>query len=530
MESNPLSRALSHKHITLPKILSDLTHASFVLLDKQVTSDKIEKLFPLTSNKKALKLKKSKVKKNTPKKVGVVFSGGQAPGGHNVIWGLEEALRKIHKDSVLYGFIGGPIGFLENKHIKLTEDLIAPYHNLGGFNLIGSGRDKIETPEDLNKALDTANKLDLDGFVIIGGDDSNTNAAYLAEHFKSKNCKTIVIGVPKTIDGDLQNDYVDISFGFDTACRLYSELVGNILTDVESSMKYYHFIKLMGRAASHVTLEVGLQTQPNLVLIGEEIKEKKLSLDNIIESICNLIIKRTSLLKNYGVILIPEGLIDFIPEFSLLIEELNFHLAEDPSLNNTSILEKLKPEVQSFFKKLPESIQVQLLLDRDPHGNIQLAKIDTEDLLIEMTKNKLNEKKYKGQFRPISHYFGYEGRSANPSPFDAEYTFALGQCSALLINEKHSGYMACIKNLKKSSQDWEVYAIPITSLLNIEERHGKQKPVIKKALVDLNGNLFKYFDQLRDSWQFEDHYNAPGPIQYFGSEAICKTKNFTIQL
>lgn len=526
MESNPLSKALVYKKMTLPKILDDLSKVSFEVYKESKNSEQVQKTFPETSNKPYIKLQKKSDRHRSLKKVGVLFSGGQAPGGHNVIWGLSEALLKLHPNLTLIGFLGGPSGFIQKKYIELSKEEITPFHNLGGFNMIGSGRDKIETLEDLEKAKKTAEGLQLDGLVIIGGDDSNTNAAILAEYFKNTQCKTSVIGVPKTIDGDLQNEYVNIPFGFDTACKLYSELVGNILTDALSSKKYYHFIKLMGRSASHVTLEVGLQTQPNLILIGEEIRAKKITLDQIVDQISNLIIKRFEVGKNFGVILIPEGLVDFIPSFEILNQEINTLLAN----NQEKIEDQLSVPSKELFQSLPKNIRDQLLMERDPHGNIQLAKINTQDLLIEMAQERLKKLQFKGKFSPVSHYFGYEGRASNPSPFDAEYTFSLGYCAALLLHFDYSGYMACIRGLKNKAKKWDLYGLPITSFLNFENRHGKEKPVIAKALVDLNSQIFHHFQEKRDQWLFEDLYNAPGPIQYFGDDSLCNTRNFTLNL
>lgn len=524
MESNPLTKALLHRKMIQPEILKDPSRVSFEVHKDSQNKEEIQKAFPHTSNKPYIKLQNKQQKHRDLKTIGVLFSGGQAPGGHNVIWGLSETLTKLHPNHKLLGFLRGPAGFLNKKYIQLSQDNIASFHNLGGFNMIGSGRDKIETDEDLQKAKKVAEELNLDGLVIIGGDDSNTNAAILAEYFKKTNCETSVVGAPKTIDGDLQNEYINVPFGFDTACKLYSELVGNILTDALSSQKYYHFIKLMGRSASHVTLEVGLQTQPNLIFIGEEVQEKKITLDQIVDQITDLVIKRHEKSKNFGVVLIPEGLIDFIPSFTILNNEINALISK----NENEIAAQLTPESQKLFHSLPKQIQNQLLMERDPHGNIQLAKINTQDLLMEMVKTKLESLKFNGQFNPISHYFGYEGRASNPTPFDAEYTFSLGCCAALLLHFNYSGYMACIRGLKNKAEKWDVYGLPITSFLNFEKRHGKEKPVIAKALVDLNSEIFHHFEQKRNQWLFDDLYNAPGPIQYFGDDSLCNIRNFTL--
>lgn len=533
MKLNPLSEALLSKSVHRPVIFSNIESIDFV--DQKLTAlpEEIAPFFDQLNNQPFLKLKPRPHHNQTPLTVGVVFSGGQAPGGHNVVWGLYETLKRIHPDSKLLGFLDGPSALIEGRYKEITKETLDKYRNLGGFNMIGSGRTKIESQEQLEKAFKTAQHLKLDGFVIIGGDDSNTNAAILAQYFKKHGAKTAVCGVPKTIDGDLQNDYIEISFGFDTACKLYSELIGNILTDAISAKKYYHFIKLMGRSASHIALECALQTHPNLVFIGEEVLDKKYSLSDIIDQIVELIILRASKGKNYGVVLIPEGLIDFIPSFIELNHHLN-HLLVAQQNTSEDFIKKLPASSYHFFKSLPENIQRQLLLDRDPHGNIQLAKIDTHKLLIEMTEKALDKAKekglYQGKFNPHSHYFGYEGRCANPSSFDAEYTHALGCTAALLIRGKHTGYLACVKNLKQRSDDWEIHGVPIASLLNIEQRHGENKPVIKKALVDLKGKHFKKLKAEEKDWLIDDHYNAPGPIQHFGDKKICETRNHLLDL
>ncbi|MCH9632993.1 MAG: Pyrophosphate--fructose 6-phosphate 1-phosphotransferase [Chlamydiae bacterium] len=534
MKLNPLNQALLQKSIERPKLLTHLNEVEFIAKETAVTPKEVTPYFEHIKDLPYLKLKPQKRKDSSPKIVGVVFSGGQAPGGHNVIWGLYEALKKINSSSKLLGFLGGPSGLLDERYIEITKELLDKHRNLGGFNMIGSGRTKIASPDQLKQATKVAKHLNLDGFVIIGGDDSNTNAAILAQHFKENNCKTAVAGVPKTIDGDLHNDYIEISFGFDTACKLYSELIGNILTDAISAKKYYHFIKLMGRSASHIALECALQTRPNLVFIGEEILKNKTCLSDIIDEIANMVIKRSEKGKDYGVVLIPEGLIDFIPSFKLLNDELNSLLAHNEDLNAQNVSGHLSEKAKDFFELLPSNIQQQLMLDRDPHGNIQLAKIETHKLLIEMTAKRLDcakkSEQYFGKFNPLPHYFGYEGRCANPTCFDAEYTYALGAAAATLIQSNHSGYIACVKGLKGRAKDWDIYGIPITSLMNIEHRHGKDKAVIKKALVETEGAHFKMLEEKRSSWLIEDHYNAPGPIQYFGDAKICESRNHILEL
>lgn len=443
--------------------------------------------------------------KAEPLKVGVVLSGGQAAGGHNVICGLYRALKELNVASSLIGFLDGPKGIVENKYKTLDEAIIAKFLNSGGFDMIGSGRTKIETPEQFQKALEACKGLD--GLVIIGGDDSNTNAALLAEYFLSKGSKTTVVGVPKTIDGDLANEYIEIPFGFDTACKVYSEMIGNILKDTLSAKKYWYFIKLMGRSASHITLECGYQTHPNLTLIAEE----ETPLNTLIERITTLIETRAKLGKNYGVILIPEGLIEFIPELKSLVSALN--KTQDPA--------SLPSDLKALFFSLPESIQKQLTLDRDPHGNIQVSKIDTERFLIELVKAKSNV-----DFSSQPLFFGYEGRSAFPSPFDSEYCYALGTLAALLIAHKATGTIAAIQNLKKPVSEWTIAGVPLISLMHIEERKGEKKPVIAKKLVDLNGSLYKRFKELEASWH--DDYQSPGPIQYFGPQELVDRRTFTV--
>jgi diphosphate-dependent phosphofructokinase len=521
----------------LPKILEDISKLSLDFKEKTTAIENVEelkKIFPNTFGGQIVNFKQSKErsKKLKPLIVGVVFSGGQASGGHNVISGLFDALKKINPESKLYGYLNGPSGVVECKFIELEKDIIDNYRNLGGFDLIGSGRTKIETDEQLEASMKCVKNLKLDGLVIIGGDDSNTNAAILAEYFKKNNIATKVIGIPKTIDGDLRSEEVEISFGFDTACKVYSELIGNISRDAISAKKYYHFIKLMGRSASHIALECALQTHPNIVLIGEEILEKKKTLNIVTKKIADVIEKRGEQGKNYGVILIPEGVIEFIPEFKKLISELNKLLATgektEKEFNNLKTEnEKIKyiktflsEESLNCFDSLPSSIQEQLLLDRDPHGNVKVSQIETEKLFIETVKKELKNRGYEGKFEALAHFFGYEGRSGMPSNFDANYCYSLGFAAALLISEGLTGYMSCIGNLTQDIDKWVPKGIPITSLMNLEIRHAKQKPVIKKALVELDSKAFKYFSENREKWSFEDLYMYPGAIQYFGDKEI----------
>ncbi|WOH09728.1 hypothetical protein DCAR_0729186 [Daucus carota subsp. sativus] len=453
-------------------------------------------------------------------KIGVVLSGGQAPGGHNVISGIYDYLQDRCKGSTLYGFNGGPAGIMKCKYVTLTSEYIYPYRNQGGFDMICSGRDKIESPEQFKQAQETAKKLDLDGLVVIGGDDSNTNACLLAENFRSNNLKTRVIGCPKTIDGDLKCKEVPTSFGFDTACKIYAEMIGNVMTDARSTGKYYHFVRLMGRAASHITLECALQTHPNITLVGEEVASKKETLKNVTDYIADVVCKRGELGYNYGVILVPEGLIDFIPEVQHLIAELNEILASDVVDEGGLWKKKLAPQTLELFELLPPAIQDQLMLERDPHGNVQVAKIETEKMLIQMVETELEQRKqaglYKGQFKGQSHFFGYEGRCGLPSNFDATYCYALGYGAGALLHSGKTGLISSVGNLAAPVEEWTVGGTALTSLMDVERRHGKFKPVIKKAMVELDGAPFKKFASLREEWARTNCYISPGPIQFVG--------------
>ncbi|MES2344981.1 MAG: diphosphate--fructose-6-phosphate 1-phosphotransferase [Chlamydiota bacterium] len=520
MEESLLQRQRRDYVLLLPKILDDLTAVEFnksapVIVSKD--SEALKKLFPKTYEQPLVSAKKGIQRLKKPLRVGVVFSGGQAAGGHNVIAGLFDALKKLDSESCLFGFLNGPNGIIDNKYQELTEELIAFYRNQGGFELIGSGRAKIETDAQLESSLKAVSSLNLDGLVIIGGDDSNTNAAVLAEYFLQKGCSAKVIGVPKTIDGDLKNAHVSISFGFDTACKCYSEMIGNIARDALSAKKYYHFIKLMGRSASHIALECALATQPNYTWIGEEVAAKKMTLKQIVDIMKDLIEKRAEIGKTYGVILIPEGLIEFIPEIGALIRELNA-LGEVPDVRAT-----LSTDALACFDMLPSDIQQQLLLDRDPHGNVQVSLIETERLLIEMIKRS-----YSGKFSAVSHFFGYEGRAAFPSNFDSHYCYALGCTAALLIDEGLTGYMCCIKNLVEPVEKWEIGGIPLTMLMHLEMRKGKMKPVIQKALVNLKGNPFQRFSRIREDLMLQDTYRFPGPMQFFGNKSLTDTIPITL--
>ena len=497
----------------LPTILQDLDSVHFLKEEAPPCLPEIASLFPLFANLPVLKAAKTNKKKPSPLRVGVVFSGGPAPGGHNVISALFDATR----DGTLIGFLDGPAGILEGSYREIVEEEIDGYRNLGGFDLLGSGRIKIESPKEMEKAFLTCKNLLLDGLVVIGGDDSNTNAAILADFFKKKGGHTTVVGIPKTIDADLKNDYIATSFGFDTASRVYSEIIGNICKDTISSKKYTHFIKLMGRAASHITLECALATQPNYTLIGEEIRESKKTLFDIVLELTDLIIKRADIGKPYNVILIPEGLIQFIPEISILIEEIDLLLAE----KETS-LEKLSPASKRCFNYLPKIIQEQLLLERDSHGNFPLSAVETDKLLSDLVSRELQKRKeegsFTGSFSPLLNFLGYEGRAALPSNFDADYCYSLGLTVALLIRAKASGYIAFIKNLDKDVASWAPGAIPIACLMQMEVRGGVSKPVIEKALVDLEGNAFKYFKAKRELWTTDDQYRSPGPMQFCNKE------------
>lgn len=476
-------------------------------------------------------------------KVGVILSGGQAPGGHNVISGLYDGIKKANENSILLGFLGGPSGLLDSEYIKFTDKIIDAYRNTGGFDIIGSGRTKIETPEQYAAAAETVKKLKLTALVIIGGDDSNTNAALLAEYFLAHDITTQVIGVPKTIDGDLKNELIETSFGFDTACKTYSELIGNIGRDANSAKKYWHFIKLMGRSASHIALECALQTQPNICLISEEVEQNQMTLQQITDDICAVIAERAETKENFGLILIPEGLVEFIPEMKVLIAELNDVMAKKADSFNslTSFTEKdtwLKNELTessySAFKGLPTSIAEQFLADRDPHGNVQVSRIDTEKLLALAVEQKLanmkKEKKYTGTFSSYCHFFGYEGRCAFPSNFDADYCYALGYTAFILIANGLTGYLSSVRNLTSSAKEWIAGGVPLTMMMNMEQRHGHKKPVIKKALVELNGKPFKKFALGRKTWAVKTSYLFPGAIQYYGPESVCDQGTKTLNL
>ena len=507
--------------------------------------EEIKKLFPNTYGLPELRFEKdteaAKVKHSDKEviNVGVILSGGQAPGGHNVISGLFDGIKSLNKANRLYGFLMGPGGLVDHNYVELTADIINEYRNTGGFDIIGSGRTKLETVEQFEKGLEILKELNIRALVIIGGDDSNTNACVLAEYYKAHNAGVQVIGCPKTIDGDLKNDWIETSFGFDTACKVYSEVIGNIQRDTNSAKKYWHFIKLMGRSASHIALECALQTQPNVCIVSEEVEAKNKSLNDIVAEIAQVVADRAADGNNFGTVLIPEGLIEFIPAMKKLIAELNDMLAAHPEIKDMEpeaqhqyVIDHLAAENAETFASLPVAVARQLSLDRDPHGNVQVSLIETEKLLSEMVAKKLAdmkaEGKFVGKFAAQHHFFGYEGRCADPSNFDADYCYALGFNAAQLVNCGATGYMSSIRNLAKPSIQWIAGGIPITMMMNIERRHGENKPVIRKALVDLEGRPFQEFEKNRAKWAKETCYIYPGPIQYFGPDEVCNVTSRTL--
>jgi diphosphate-dependent phosphofructokinase len=510
----------------LPRVLGEV--ASCALLKGKIpkVESEVAKRFPHLAKQPIVQLTLNTPLEHQPLQVGILFSGGQAPGGHNVIAGLFDALKELNAESRLIGFLNGPQGLVDNQWMELTDQIIAPYRNQGGFDLIGSGRAKLETPEQFQAIVKVVKELGLQALVIVGGDDSNTNAAFLAEHFLSQDIKTQVIGIPKTIDGDLKNENIEISFGFDTACKTYSEIIGNLLTDAISAKKYYYFVKLMGRSASHIALECALQTHPNMTLIGEEVAKFGKSLKDLVHEMADLVCERALIWKDYGVILIPEGVIEFIPEFKRLIRDLNQLLLEGQDQSN------LVGASKECFESLPETIQKQLLLDRDSHGNVQVSKIETERLFLAMVEKELEQRKktgrYKRQFNAQPFFCGYEGRSALPSNFDCQYCYALGFAAAILIDAGLTGYMVCINNLSLQVEAWEVEGVPLLSLMVLEERNGQSKPVIKKSLVNLEGKAFNLFKQNREKWRLEDDYSNPGPIQFFGPQELTDNVTYTL--
>ncbi len=545
---SPLQKARAAYRPKLPASLS----GEVVLREGEKTTsaddqDDIRKLFPHTYGMPLITIETGKAGSvSQPLHAGVILSGGQAPGGHNVIAGIFDGLKKNHPDSRLYGFLGGPGGLVDHQYIEITAEYLDLFRNTGGFDIIGSGRTKLEDPEQFDKGLEIMRKLDITALVIIGGDDSNTNACVLAEYYKAKNAGVQVIGCPKTIDGDLKNEMIETSFGFDTATKVYSELIGNISRDANSAKKYWHFIKLMGRSASHIGLECALKTQPNICLISEEVAEMKQTLEEIVAYIAGIVALRAEGGENFGVALIPEGLIEFIPEMKILIQELNDLLAEgsafetqfraiaDEAARRQLLADKLTPESSKVFTSLPAKIANQLTLDRDPHGNVQVSLIQTEMLLGEMVKSKLKEMKnrneFRGKFSTQYHFFGYEGRCAAPSNFDADYCYSLGYTASVLIGAGKTGYMTSVRHLTKPASEWVAGGVPVTMMMNMEKRHGNMKPVIQKALVDLQGAPFRYFAEHREQWAAETSFVYPGPIQYFGPAEVCDLPTLTLAL
>lgn len=543
MEKSALQKERAAYQPKLPKALQGAVTIKEGAATQSVDNqEEIKKLFPNTYGMPLVEFVPAETETHKAMNVGVILSGGQAPGGHNVISGLFDEVKKLNPENRLYGFLMGPGGLVDHKYIEITDELIADYRNTGGFDLIGSGRTKLEEVSQFEKGIEILRELDIKALVIIGGDDSNTNACVLAEYYAAKNYGVQVIGCPKTIDGDLKNDQIETSFGFDTACKTYAEVIGNIERDCNSARKYWHFIKLMGRSASHIALECALQTQPNICLISEEIEKKDLTLNQVVEQIAETVAYRASQGNNFGVVLIPEGLIEFIPAIGRLIQELNDLLAAhgadykdlDKDAQRDYILSHLSEANKATFETLPEGVARQLSLDRDPHGNVQVSLIETEKLLSEMVGDKLaqwkEEGKYTGKFSALHHFFGYEGRCAAPSNFDADYCYALGTSAAQLIANGKTGYMAIVKNTTAGTDQWKAGGVPITMMMNMERRNGEMKPVIRKALVELDGKPFKTFAAHRDEWAKNTCYVYPGPIQYWGPSEVCDQTTKTLAL
>ena len=549
MEISPLQKERLKYQPKLPGMLrngiSDICVREGEATQSVADQEKIRSLFPNTYGKKEITFQKG-ANTSAPKKqvVGVILSGGQAPGGHNVISGQYDALKATNRENVLLGFKGGPSGLVDDDCVEFDDAFIDAYRNTGGFDIIGSGRTKIETPEQFKAATETAKKHGLTAVVIIGGDDSNTNAAVLAEYFAANHVGVQVIGCPKTIDGDLKNDDIECSFGFDTATKTYSELIGNIERDANSAKKYWHFVKVMGRSASHVALECALETQPNVCLIGEEVAEKKMSLSQIADQIADSVEARSKTEGNFGVVIIPEGIVEFVPEFGTLIREISemlagskteeFNALPDWAAKKEFIRKGLTAASYKVFDILPETIQKQLFLERDPHGNVQVSLIESEKLFAELVKNKLDERKkagtYKGSFKTQFHFFGYEGRCAFPSNFDADYCYSLGYNAFMLIQYGFNGYLSKVSNLSRPADEWVAGGMPITKMMNIERRNGEDKPVIRKALVELDGKPFKYFEAHRAEWAVKTCYTYPGAIQYYGPSDVCDLTTRTLAL
>ena len=541
MEISALQKARAAYQPKLPKGLKGAVKVKEGAPTQSVDNqEEIKKLFPNTYGMPLVEFVPGEEKNFEPMNVGVILSGGQAPGGHNVITGIFDSLKALNPENRLFGFILGPGGLVDHDYMELTADLIDKYRNTGGFDMIGSGRTKLEKVEQFEKGLEIIRKLDIKALVIIGGDDSNTNACVLAEYYAAQNYGVQVIGCPKTIDGDLKNDQIETSFGFDTACKTYSELIGNIERDCNSARKYWHFIKVMGRSASHIALECALQTQPNICLISEEVEAKEQSLAEIVTYIAKTVAARAAEGHNFGTVIIPEGLIEFIPAIKKLIAQLNDVLAL-PEVKEMGREEQidfakshLTDENLAVFNSLPTGVARQLALDRDPHGNVQVSLIETEKLLSTMVAQKLERMKkrgeFTGKFAAQHHFFGYEGRCAAPSNFDADYCYALGSSAAQLIANGKTGYMAIVKNTTAPADEWVAGGVPITMMMNMEKRNGEMKPVIRKALVELDGAPFKTFAANRDVWAKETAYIYPGPIQYWGPTEVCDQPTMTLKL
>ena len=545
MNQSPLQKARYQYSPKLPGMLrngiSEICVKEGNATQSVADQEKIAALFPNTYGEKEITFEKGENTSAAKKQVvGVILSGGQAPGGHNVICGLYDALKATSKENVLYGFKNGPIGLLEDNYVEFDDAYIDAYRNTGGFDIIGSGRTKLETEEQFAVAAKVCEKHGITAIVIIGGDDSNTNAAVLAEYFAAHNTGVQVIGCPKTIDGDLKNEDIECSFGFDTATKTYSELIGNIERDANSAKKYWHFVKVMGRSASHVALECALETQPNICLISEEVAAKKQSLSEIADYIADAVEKRSANGNNFGVAIIPEGVVEFVPEFKALIAEINELLAGNKTEEFNALgsweekyafIEKgLTAESMAVFAILPQTIQQQLFLERDPHGNVQVSLIESEKLFSALVADKLAERGYTGKFNALHHFFGYEGRCAFPSNFDADYCYSLGYNAFMLIQYGYNGYLSKVSNLSKPAEEWVAGGMPITKMMKIERRNGEDKPVIKKALVELDGKPFKYFEANRDTWAVETAYTYPGAIQYYGPTEVCDLTTRTLAL
>jgi len=543
MAISPLQKARAEYAPKLPKSLKGSVKIVEGAATQSVADQaEIKGLFPNTYGMPILTFEEGAKTDAKAVNVGVILSGGQAPGGHNVISGIFDGLKALNPDSKLYGFLGGPGGLVDHKYMELTSDIIDAYRNTGGFDIIGSGRTKLEETEQYDKGVAICKELGITALVIIGGDDSNTNACVLAEYYLQKETGISVIGCPKTIDGDLKNEMIETSFGFDTACKVYSELIGNIQRDANSAKKYWHFIKLMGRSASHIGLECALQTKPNICIISEEVEKKQQSLNEIVEYIADIVAKRAANNENFGTILIPEGLVEFVPAMKKLIAELNDLLAHNDEFNALGsdeekrqfVIGKLTADSADVFASLPAAFAKQLTLDRDPHGNVQVSKIETEKLLIEMVADKLAEMKaagkYVGSFSAQNHFFGYEGRCAAPSNFDADYCYSLGYTASVLISEGKSGYMASVRNTQLPADQWIAGGVPVTMMMNMEKRHGAMKPVIQKALVELDGAPYKEFVKNREDWAINTSFVYPGPIQYWGPTEVCDQPTETLKL